>query len=184
VIAHHVGTQQVGIIAYLVPEQGQTLDIGQLRAALAEQLPNHMVPRAFAVLDQLPLTNNGKLDRRALPIPDAMRDQTAGGVIAPNNQLEQQLVDIWRDILQIDNVGVSDNFFDLGGHSLLIMSLRDRLATVFQQSVSPVDIFKYPTIRTLVEAFGKTTSGEAVSPKPRSRRNAERISRRKAALSQ
>ena len=94
--------------------------LGELRAFLQEMLPAYMVPSAFVALEALPLTPNGKLDRQALPAPGATQHQ-ASGFVAPRDALEQQLVDIWQECLGVNPIGVTDDYFDIGGHSLLAL---------------------------------------------------------------
>ena len=97
--------------------------VSELRTYLQQRLPNYMVPTTIILLDRLPLTANGKIDRRALPTPDATRDGSAHAYVAPRNRIERMLADIWIDLLNIERVGVRDNFFDLGGHSLMAMTM-------------------------------------------------------------
>ena len=102
----------------------------ELSAALADQLPEYMIPSAFVVLDRLPLTPNGKVDRGALPKPGESRG--AEGFVAPRNPLEEALAGIWREVLGIARVGVTEDFFDLGGHSLLATQAIVRIRNVLQ----------------------------------------------------
>ncbi|WP_175254540.1 phosphopantetheine-binding protein, partial [Pseudomonas sp. BMW13] len=101
----------------------------ELRQALAEQLPEFMVPARILVLEAMPLSPNGKLDRKALPVPEF--GTSAVGYVAPRNDLERELAAIWTQVLQVERVGINDDFFELGGHSLLLtqvgMTLRNRL---------------------------------------------------------
>src|SRR5262249_38952800 len=103
--------------------------IPQLRDYLKERLPEYMVPSAWMMLKQLPLTTNGKLDRRALPAPHS-RPEEFGEYVAPRTELERTLADIWAQVLRVDQVGIRDNFFELGGHSLLIVKMLARLREI------------------------------------------------------
>jgi acyl carrier protein len=121
-----------------------------LREHLRGKLPEAMVPSAFVLLDALPLTPNGKLDRRALPAPD--RPSGAGSAsAAPGNQLERKIAAAWQESLGLDEVGVNDNFFDLGGHSLLLVQLHLRLRELLDADLAIVDLFRFPTIRALAQ---------------------------------
>jgi aryl carrier-like protein len=137
------------LVAYLVlaPEAPSLND---LRRALQQQLPGYMVPAHLLPLSALPLTPNGKLDRRALPAPDA-RPSLDTGFIAPQSGLEQQLASAWQSVLRLDKVGVHDNFFDLGGNSLLMVRLHTQLRETLKLDVPLVELFRAPTIRSLAK---------------------------------
>ena len=118
------------LIAFVVAKDGVSLDAADLRAALLSRLPEYMVPSVFAMLDAMPLTTNGKLDRKALPAPEATaaRDRESE---APEGEIEEGLAAIWRELLRVDGVGRRDNFFELGGHSLLAVQLQARIRDEF-----------------------------------------------------
>jgi hypothetical protein len=141
------------LVAYLVPRDG-SFSLEELRGALRERLPEYMVPSAFVVLDALPLTANGKLDRRALPAPDAAARGPVGSGIAPRTATEEVIAAVWREVLDLPAVGVEDSFFDLGGHSLLIVQVHRRLAEQFPE-LAVVDLFRYPTISALAGFLSK-----------------------------
>ncbi len=122
--------------------------IPQLRDYLEQRLPAYMVPAAFMVLDALPLTANGKLDRRALPTPDAMRLE-AGNQVAPRSPSETKLVSLWAELLGLKQVGIHDNFFALGGHSLLATQLTSRIRDAFGVELPLRSLFEAPTIAQL-----------------------------------
>jgi amino acid adenylation domain-containing protein len=124
-------------VASLIPE---------LRSFLQTKLPAYMIPAAFVVLDRLPLTANGKVDRRALPAPERQRPALAEDYIAPRNRMEQELAEIWTEVLGIESVGVNDNFFELGGHSLLATQVVSRIRDVFRIELSLQSFFADPTI--------------------------------------
>jgi amino acid adenylation domain-containing protein len=143
------------LVAYYVHDQNAAMpDAPALRVALALTLPDFMLPAHFVQLDQLPLTLNGKLDRKALPLPDQIRGEN--GYIAPRNDVEAMLADIWAGLLGIDRVGVHDNFFDLGGHSLLATTLASEIRVAFEIAVPLRALFEHPTIASeaaLIEAL-------------------------------
>ena len=106
-----------------------------------------MVPAFIVSLEQLPLTSNGKVNRKALPKPEGMGDRTS--VVLPQTQLERQIAQIWADLLGVSTIGLHDNFFDLGGHSLLMVQVQAQLQTQLQRELNIVDLFQFPTIAQL-----------------------------------
>ncbi len=131
------------LVGYVVGDA----DAGALRTALKLTLPDYMVPPSFVTLDELPLTPNGKLDRKALPAPVASRDASTE-LVAPSTPLEILVADIWRDVLKVDELGVDDDFFDLGGHSMLATQVVARIAKAGHQA-GVMDLFQHRTIREL-----------------------------------
>jgi amino acid adenylation domain-containing protein len=121
----------------------------ELRAFLRERLPEYMIPLTFTELEVLPMTPNGKVDRRRLPEPDRRRTGSPGSLIAPRTEIEGTIAQAWREVLRLNEVGVEDNFFDLGGHSLLLVQVQTRLRDTLGQEVPIVEMFQYPTIRTM-----------------------------------
>ncbi|WP_122377278.1 amino acid adenylation domain-containing protein, partial [Pseudomonas caricapapayae] len=149
------------LAAYLVPtepDQDQQTLRETLKTELRANLPEYMVPTHFIVLDKMPLTANGKLDRKALPAPDASQLQAT--YIAPQGELEQQLAAIWADVLSVERVGRSDSFFELGGHSLLAVQMLVRVREQLQHEVSLKDVFEQPSLadfcNTLQEKNGES----------------------------
>lgn len=136
------------LVAYIIPHAHTVTNINDLRRFLSSQLPQYMVPTAFVTLNTLPLTPNGKLDRRALPIPQSDSQTT---YIAPRNQIEQQLAEIWQQILGVDAIGIRDNFFELGGHSLLAAKLFWQIEQKFGQNLPLAILFQLGTIEALAE---------------------------------
>jgi len=138
------------LIAYVVPASGASLEKTALRSGLSERLPGYMVPASFVVLDALPRTPNGKVDRGRLPAPVESGSQQST-LAVPESQWEHVLADIWKQVLLRENVGVHDNFFDLGGHSLLLAQVHARIQSALG-SGSPlpmVKLFEHPTVASL-----------------------------------
>jgi amino acid adenylation domain-containing protein/thioester reductase-like protein len=133
------------LVAYIVSNSALTND---LRSFLKEKLPEYMVPSAFVVLKAFPLTPNGKIDRLALPAPETIKSET-DTFVAPRNSVEEVLAGIWVPLLKLEKVGISDNFFDLGGHSLLIPQLLAKVRETFQIELTLRDFFDAPTIADL-----------------------------------
>ncbi|HLL47706.1 MAG TPA: amino acid adenylation domain-containing protein [Longimicrobiaceae bacterium] len=147
------------LVAYAAAEAGATA--GELRAFLKDRLPDHLVPSAVALLDALPLTPSGKVDRRALPAPAPGAGSPGEGRAVPTAPMERMLAQLWREMLALEEVGIDDNFFDLGGHSLLASRLNGRLRETLGREVPMLDMFRYPTIRSLAAHLG---AGETAPP--------------------
>ncbi|PYS20338.1 MAG: hypothetical protein DMF72_21450 [Acidobacteria bacterium] len=159
VLSGHAGVQQAVVIvhedelgdkrlvAYVVGQPLQLLTIDQLRRFLKERLPQHMVPSGFVMIDKLPLTPNGKVDRGALPsMSRAVRFESDSTYLAPRNSLEEVIAGIWGGVLKLERVGINDNFFAVGGHSLLAMHIIAQLREIFQVELPLRSLFEEPTI--------------------------------------
>jgi amino acid adenylation domain-containing protein len=129
----------------------QEMSIAQLRTFLKQQLPDYMIPTAFVMLNALPLTPNGKVDRRALPAPEFETVAQSAPLMAPRDQIESRLVQIWQQVLKLQAVGIQDNFFDVGGHSLLAVQLFAKIRQVFGQELPLATLFQAPTIEQLAD---------------------------------
>ncbi|HEY0601279.1 MAG TPA: amino acid adenylation domain-containing protein, partial [Herpetosiphonaceae bacterium] len=138
--------------------------ISSLRQHLQHRLPAHMIPSAFAVLDALPLTPNGKLDRHALPAPDTSRRALPTDFVAPDTELERTIGEIWQAVLNVERVGIHDNFFDLGGHSLLLMQVQSQLQDRLSHQLSIVDLFEHPTVSSLARYLSRQNHDEQPAP--------------------
>ena len=123
--------------------------VPQLRAHLAKLLPDYMLPSVYTVMERLPLTANGKVDRKALPAPDDARPELAQTYVAAQTPTEELIAGVWAEVLGLDRVGIDDDFFDLGGHSLLAMQVISRLCDAFKLELPLRLLFSKPTIRTL-----------------------------------
>nr|WP_281365172.1 phosphopantetheine-binding protein [Phytohabitans houttuyneae] len=127
----------------------------ELRTFLASRLPGYMVPQAFQLIDAVPLTPNGKVDRKALPNPTGARPDGTPAYAPPASATERAVAEVWAQVLDIDRVGVDDSFFDLGGTSLLVVRARARLLERVGGELSLVDMFRYPTVRALAEVIDR-----------------------------
>ena len=144
------------VVAYVVPADADPTSLGDLRAALRHAMPDYMIPAAFVPMASLPLTPNGKVNRAALPAPSVERPAEEAAV-KPRNVLEDAIAGVWCEMLGLAQVGIKDNFFDLGGHSLLLVKTHARLCEVLgcQDRLKVVDLFEHPTIETLARHLGK-----------------------------
>jgi len=155
VIAREDGIGDKRLVAYIVP-QSQPLDWQQLRSFLKQRLPEYMVPSALVVLDALPLTPNGKVDRKALPAPEQTRNVLQGTFVAPRTPIEEQLAQMFAQVLGIEQVGVDDNFFELGGHSLLAAQLLSLVREIFQAELPLHLLFQAPTVAKLAQLIASS----------------------------
>ncbi|HEX2091631.1 MAG TPA: amino acid adenylation domain-containing protein, partial [Longimicrobiaceae bacterium] len=143
------------LVAYLTPAEGSEVSAsGDLRAHLRAGLPEHMIPSAFVALDALPLTPNGKIDRRALPLPGS-RVGVEQTYTPPRTPTEEAVAAVWAEVLGVNRVGAHDNFFDLGGHSLLLVQLHSRLRERFGGEISVADLFQLPTLADLARELDR-----------------------------
>ena len=137
------------LVAYVVPRQECEASGDDLRTFLRTKLPEYMVPSIFVLLDCLLLTPNGKVDRKALPVPDQSTHGRAERHVEPRTPLEQMLAAIWGDVLKVERVGIHDNFFDLGGHSLKVTQVVSKIRGTLQMEIPLRDLFDNPTIAEL-----------------------------------
>ena len=193
VLAREDGAGDRRLVAYVTArvdgasagDAGQALDVEVLREQLKAVLPGYMVPSAFVVLQEMPLTPNGKVDRKALPAPDLSALQT-GAYEAPRDELQEFIASVWGRVLGIDRVGINDNFFDAGGNSLSLIRVHDMLETRLKSGLSVVDLFQYPTIlslsehiHVLKESGGASQSGRGMKTDPNQGREPRRSVLRK-----
>lgn len=142
------------LVAYVVGESGTPPTAMELREHVRSNLPEYMVPSAFVFLPALPLSASGKIERRALPLPNK-EPRAVRRPSAPLSELERTISTIWQDVLQLDHTSVHDNFFDIGGHSLLMVEVQRKLAATLKKDIQLIELFKYPTINSLSKHLGQ-----------------------------
>jgi len=150
VILYSQSANDKRLVAYISTKAGATLDLDSLKTFVQKDLPHFMRPAIYIQLDKLPLTPNGKIDRNALPEPDQQNRQAKQAeYVQPENDLQKTIADIWQSTLGIHDIGMSDNFFDLGGHSLLVIEVLGKLREVIEKPIKMTDMFRFPTIAQL-----------------------------------
>ncbi|MBZ5536432.1 MAG: amino acid adenylation domain-containing protein [Acidobacteriia bacterium] len=159
------------LVAYVVPHAASPA-INELHTHLRRHLPDYMVPSAFVPLKTIPLTNNGKVDRLALPAPDKTQRDLEKPFVAPRTELERTLASLWQSALNVERVGLEDNFFELGGHSLLLVQIHGKLRSLLHRDLPITELFQYPTIRALADHLTEPASTETSTKNIR--RRAER----------
>jgi amino acid adenylation domain-containing protein/natural product biosynthesis luciferase-like monooxygenase protein len=147
------------LVAYAVGRAGKAPEETALREHLAQRLPDYMVPSAFVVLDAMPLTANGKVDRKALPAPSRKRSEAE--YVEPRTQTEQRLAGLWKELLSVPRVGARDDFFDLGGHSLLATQVVARVRSLFECQLAVIDLFEAPTLEALAARIEAGTTSDS-----------------------
>ncbi|HEU4963755.1 MAG TPA: MupA/Atu3671 family FMN-dependent luciferase-like monooxygenase [Bacilli bacterium] len=157
-----------------------------LRTHLQATLPDYMVPSAFVFLDRLPLTPNDKVDRKALPDPQAQpRPKATAHYAAPQSELEQTVAAIWQEVLQRDQVGIHDNFFEIGGHSLQVVQMHGKLKERLHLDIPVVELFQFPTVAMLAKHLGQAQTAAGQTPTaPATQRAQERAATRREQLQQ
>jgi hypothetical protein len=143
------------LVAYVVPRDPSALSVTELRRDLKDKLPEYMVPSAFVMLESLPVSPNGKVDRRQLPSPYYTRLQLNEEFVAPRTEIEELIAQTWREVLKIENIGIFDNFFEMGGHSLLATQIATRLQEAFNKEVPLRVLFDAPTIAELAQELAR-----------------------------
>lgn len=165
------------LVAYVVAGQRPKPNTSKLRAFLQDRLPDYMVPAHYIVLEALPRTPNGKVDRDNLPAPTSERPDLENAYVMPRNDTERRLAAVWQEVLGLDRVGIYDNFFDLGGHSLLVAKAHSRMLEQFgdvRSELSLVELFKYPTIRALAEHLAGDDEEQSIVERSRVRARQQR----------
>ena len=159
VVVARMHLQEQQLVAYLVLRGSEAPSNGELRRFLAKGLPDHMIPSAFVFLEAMPLSANGKIDRRALPAPaEGERPRLNEALVPPRNETEHTIAGIWRQVLRIETIGIHDNFFELGGHSLLLAQVHAQLTQTFGNGMSLAEMLEFPTVHALAQrVHGKST---------------------------
>lgn len=147
------------LVAYVVPKTAPGPNVSEMRRFLADKLPDYMIPTAFIALDALPLTDTLKVDRKALPEPKGLRPEIAVSYAPPRNSVEEALVKIWAEVLDLNQVGVHDNFFDLGGHSLAATRVISRVVETFPLELPIKVLFDSPTVAEMAEVIVERKRG-------------------------
>jgi acyl carrier protein len=179
VIAREDNPGDKRLVAYITAD-GNAPDADALRDGLRASLPEFMVPSAFAFLDNLPLTPNGKVDRKALPAAETLRAKVGGQGPAPEGDLERTIAEIWKRVLGVAVVGREENFFDLGGHSLLVVQAHRALREKLDRPLSLTDLYRFPTVGGLAGYLGGTGGDEgAKKAKDRAAKRRELMRRRR-----
>ena len=155
------GLPEKSLIAYLVPERWPAPTTSYLRNTLKAILPSHMIPAVFVMLESLPLTPTRKVDRAALPVPGTERPELDTPFAASRTPVEQQLASIWAEVLAFRQVGIDDNFFDLGGHSLAAMRVVSRVIKHFQLELPLQSLFQSPTVAEMAAVITHNQAKQA-----------------------
>mgnify|MGYP003350787125 CR=1 FL=1 len=179
VVGREASPGDVRLVAYFVA--ATTVDENELRSRLRTTLPDYMLPQHFVPLSKLPLTPNGKVDRKSLPAFDAAATAPAKAYVAPENDVERRLAELWQELLGRPSIGIDENFFEIGGHSLLVVRMHRKLTQIADRPVALTDLFRYTTVRTLAAFLSGAakSDGTASTGVDRARRRLELNSRRR-----
>ncbi len=165
------------LIAYVVYEDNKKCDVTFIRNELKKQAADYMVPSVIIEIEKFPLNSNGKIERKLLPEP--IMTISKNDIITPRNKLEKRIAEIWSTILNINNIGIDDNFFDLGGHSLLIIRVHNQIEKMIDKKIEVVDLFRYPTIASLAEFINSDDSENNIIDKAAERAENQKKAREK-----
>ncbi|BAY84417.1 amino acid adenylation domain-containing protein [Calothrix parasitica NIES-267] len=164
VIASGDSNNEQRLVAYIVTDTNKSITIPQVRSYLQEHLPDYMIPTAFAVLDKMPLTSSGKIDKRSLPTENLILPQSGKSFTAPRDTWEFALVQIWENLLGVSPISIKDNFFDLGGHSLLAARLMAQINEKFGQNITLSALFQGATVENLAKILQQQIGYGSGSP--------------------
>jgi amino acid adenylation domain-containing protein len=180
VVGSELTPGEKSLIAYIVYESKDIYDEGFIRNELKKQVSDYMVPSVFVGIEKFPLSPNGKIDRKLLPEPRVSKQHK--NIATPRNKLEEKISGIWREVLKTDTFGINDNFFDIGGHSLLIIRVQNELEKVINIKIEIVDLFNYPTIALLSDFLKKGNQDDLVIEKAAQRGENQRKARETRSL--
>ena len=180
VVVAQPATGGARLVAYVSPAPSQVLETAPLKQRLQQVLPEYMVPGAIVVLETLPLNANGKVDRKALPLPEAPGAATR---VPPAREIERAICAIWSEVLGQDGFGIHDNFFDIGGHSLLLVQVQSQIQSRLGFAVPLVDLFRHSTVASQAQRLSPAHSEEPAMQLARdgARRQREAMLRRRRA---
>ena len=183
VVAREDVPGDVRLVAYALAEENQvaTPDEATLRDGLRASLPEFMIPSNIVFLERFPMTPNGKVDRKAMPAPNEVQKTSTAVYVAPANDLEAQIAGVWREVLYLEQVGVHDNFFDLGGHSLLVVQAHRKLIEICTMPITLTDLYRFPTIAGLATHLSKDDDGgeAAAASQARGEKRRQALGRRR-----
>jgi acyl carrier protein len=156
VLALDAESDHIRIVAYAVPNPRSTISVNDLRSYVQIKLPDYMVPARFIFLDALPVSPNGKIDRKALPVPGRSRPELDTPFVASRTPLEEDLAQIWGEVLELDQIGIRDKFLDLGGNSLAATQIISRVIARFQIEIPLRSLFESPTVAEMAMVISRS----------------------------
>jgi acyl carrier protein len=159
---HGENAKEKFLVAYFIPVINETVNASELRKYLAAQLPDYMIPSVFVQMDSFPLNPNGKVNRKVLPIPTNERPELNQIYIAPQTPIQEILAEIWAEVLGVKQVGIDDNFFQLGGHSLKAIQLIGKIRQTLELDITIRHLFTSPSVKELATALGELAGGEDI----------------------
>ncbi len=179
VVAKNYSSSDKRLVAYIIANEVNRIDPNEIRQFLSERIPAYMVPSFFMFLEAFPLSHNGKLDTSKLPEPDWRSNRIDEEIIKPQNDIQRIIASTWENILSLDAISINDNFFNLGGTSILMIQVRRMLSVSLREEVDITLLFRYPTINTLAEYLTKKNDTSPIDQK-----TVERIDKQKKSYGQ
>ncbi|HYP25135.1 MAG TPA: MupA/Atu3671 family FMN-dependent luciferase-like monooxygenase [Blastocatellia bacterium] len=174
VLAREDNPGDVRLVAYVVEKEPRSVSTSELRDFVRDRLPDYMVPAAFVVMEAFPLTSNGKVERKALPAPEGLRLESNADYVPPRSRIEQTIAEVWRRVLKLDRIGVHDNFFDLGGHSLLMAQVHNQLRGELKRELPLVRLLEHTTISSLAKYLAREETKQPSFSQNQSRASKQR----------